>query len=67
MPSRYCGSNITPFAHDGRTKLCEHCLDRLPVEQMTEVHPVPGLTMYRCPACTALLACAPDPAPEGRP
>lgn len=38
------------------TKICHACAAKLPHNQMTEVHPVPGLTLYRCPACVAQLA-----------
>lgn len=49
---RYVGSNISPFVA-GTHKVCCECLVRLPLSQMTLIHPVPGLTMYNCPACAA--------------
>jgi hypothetical protein len=54
MSNRYVGSNISPFAN-GRQKICHTCAALLPQSQVVEVHPVPGLTMYRCQNCTALL------------
>jgi len=38
------------------SKICHACEATLPHDRMTEVHPVPGLTLYRCPACTGQLA-----------
>jgi hypothetical protein len=33
------------------TKICMDCHNQFPVKAVTEVHPVPGLTMYRCGGC----------------
>lgn len=54
MSDRYKGSNISPFS-TGSTRACHICTALLPEASMTRVHPVPGLTMYRCPACEGRL------------
>jgi hypothetical protein len=33
------------------SKICMDCHNQFPVKAVTEVHPVPGLTMYRCGGC----------------
>jgi hypothetical protein len=50
MSNRYKGSNISPFVNT-RTRVCMDCTATLPIISLTKVEPVPGLTMYRCPAC----------------
>jgi hypothetical protein len=52
---RYVASDISPHAA-GDSRVCHLCLAGLPLAQMTEIHPVPGLTLYRCPDCCARLA-----------
>jgi hypothetical protein len=54
-PRNYSPTSISPHAV-GSTRICHACEASLPHAQMTEIHPVPGLTMYRCPACVELLA-----------
>jgi hypothetical protein len=38
----------------GGTKICKDCHHQFPVKAVTEVHPVPGLTMYQCADCLAM-------------
>lgn len=35
----------------GSTKICMDCHNAFPLRAVTEIHPVPGLTMYRCADC----------------
>lgn len=50
MHSKIGLSNMTPFVHSG-FKICWHCEARHPEKEMHVKHPVPGLTVWVCPAC----------------
>jgi hypothetical protein len=40
----------------GSTKICMDCHNQFPLKAVTEIHPVPGLTMYRCCGCVTVEA-----------
>lgn len=63
----YRPTSISAHSNTG-SKICMDCHQQFPVKELTEVHPVPGLTMYRCGGCvtaapaTAELAGSPSDA-----
>lgn len=48
--SAYRPTSISAHSNTA-TKICLDCHNQFPVKAVTEVHPVPGLTMYRCGGC----------------
>jgi hypothetical protein len=53
--SAYRPTNISAHSNTA-TKICMDCHNQFPVKSVTEVNPVPGLTMYRCAGCAATAA-----------
>jgi hypothetical protein len=55
--SEYRPTSISAHSNTA-TKICMDCHNQFPVKSVTEVHPVPGLTMYRCCDCVTVASAA---------
>jgi hypothetical protein len=55
--SAYRPTSISAHSNTA-TKICMDCHNQFPVKAVTEVHPVPGLTMYRCADCATMASAA---------